>query len=119
MNLAAYIETLEALPLTATVVFDNGSVPSRLISWRGRYNELSLDHVDDGSPPPTVGDLLRDAKQALGGTFEGYKGGDYTMGPDTPIWADPWGEYHGWAVAGFSLSNGVVTIGRFDAGDYL
>ena len=40
----------------------------------------------------TISDMLNYAKSAMGNTFEGYKGGEYTMGEDTPCWISPYGE---------------------------
>lgn len=45
------------------------------MSYRGYYCELAFEPVEDAM----VGDMLHYAYSALGETFEGYKGGDYTM----------------------------------------
>lgn len=88
MRLEDWIKALEALPRTAEVVFDDGEYVGRLISWRGVYAQLSLP---DARQPLTVADLLADAQAAIGGTFTGYKGGDYVMSASTPVWADDYG----------------------------
>lgn len=44
-------------------------------SWRGSYNELAFEPTAN----VTVGQMLADARSALGATYEGYKGGQYTM----------------------------------------
>ena len=44
-------------------------------SYRGYYSELAFEPAEDVK----VSDMLRDAEGALGKTFMGYKGGDYTM----------------------------------------
>lgn len=119
MRLDTYIETLTALDLHLEVEFDNGETPGRLMSWRGRYQELTLDTDETPSCPMTVGVLLRDAMQANGGTFQGYKGGDYTMSLRTPVWADPWGECRSMAIGGIEVRDGKVVIRRIDIGDYV
>lgn len=44
-------------------------------SWRGDYMELAFEPTAD----VTVGAMLADARSARGATYEGYKGGQYTM----------------------------------------
>lgn len=44
-------------------------------SHRGHYVELAFEL----EPNVTVGSMLCAAESAMGGTFEGYKGGDYAM----------------------------------------
>jgi hypothetical protein len=109
MVLKDLIDTLSALPADAEVVMDCGTVPTRLMSWRGKYADLTLDHRG-GSSGPSVAVLLDDAQQAIGKTFEGYKGGEYEMRSDTPVWADPYGDYYCRGITGFVLSGGKVVV---------
>lgn len=44
-------------------------------SYRGYYSELAFEPRRDIS----IGDMLEAARSALGATFEGYKGGNFTM----------------------------------------
>jgi len=44
-------------------------------SWRGDYMELAFEPTAN----VTVGAMHADARSALGATYEGYKGGQYTM----------------------------------------
>ena len=57
-------------------------------SDRGSYDELAFDPV----PEAKIGDMLRCAKSALGATFEGWKGGEYTMNEYTPVYIGEFGE---------------------------
>ncbi len=51
-------------------------------SYRGYY-----DHVAFAPAPNTlVGDMLRDARFALGNIFSGWKGGEFNMTAYTPVW---------------------------------
>lgn len=119
MNLGTYIDTLAALDPTLTVVFDNGRVPIGLSSWRGRYEELTLDSDSaDQAEPPTVAALLTDAIEADGKTFQGYKGGDFVMSRRTAVWADEWGHYECWAIAGVEVGKGRAVIRRMNIEDY-
>lgn len=53
-------------------------------SFRGYYDELALSYGDDEILE--LADFLGILKDALGKTFIGYKGGDFTMHEHTPIW---------------------------------
>ena len=44
-------------------------------SYRGYYDQLAFEPVED----ITVGEMLEAAKEALGSTYTGWKGGEYTM----------------------------------------
>lgn len=57
-------------------------------SDRGSYDELAF------APKPTakLGDMLKNAKSAVGSTFTGWKGGDYTMGEHTSVYIGEHGE---------------------------
>lgn len=106
LTLGALIEALEKMPLNNSVVFDQGGSPFEFNSYRGYYADLALDSK---SALITVGELLGKAKDALGNTFEGYKGGDFIMGPETPLWSAPWGST-GRAIINFSIDGSIVTL---------
>ena len=57
-------------------------------SYRGSYDQLAFEPV----ALTTVGRMLGIAKQALGSTYEGYKGGEYAMSEWTPCNLARWGE---------------------------
>lgn len=54
-------------------------------SYRGYYNDLAFEVTHD----VLVKDMLDTARQALGETFQGWKGGDYTMSEYTQVWLIP------------------------------
>lgn len=83
------------------VVFDfEYAHPTCFGSYRGIFSELSVGFEFDGQGP-TIHDFIADIKQANGTTFHGWKGGDYTMGLDTPVWV---------ANQGNAGSTGVVGV---------
>jgi hypothetical protein len=105
MTLGVLIDKLEAVPLVygsdnepKTVRYDfEFCIPTTLDSWRGSYDELALgwdyqgyapgdapDH--NGTEELTLDGLLNELKSAIGKGFCGWKGGDYVMSRDTPIW---------------------------------
>lgn len=51
-------------------------------SFRGYYYDLAFVLRTN----VTVGDCLAAAKSAVGSTYKGYHGGDYTMGEYTEVW---------------------------------
>jgi hypothetical protein len=95
ITLGALIAKLQAVKdKKSPVVFDFcGMKPTNVYSWRGAYCELALGYTDPDSKDVTVASLLKELKSAIGKSFTGYKGGDFTMSKDTPIWVDNWGRY--------------------------
>lgn len=73
-------------------------VPTTLRSYRGVYAFLALGHTDEGDC--TVQELVERLRAANGQTFEGYKGGHYTMSLNTPIFVDNSGDASGTAIVG-------------------
>jgi hypothetical protein len=69
--------------------------PTDIDSWRGSYAELALNFKTygdgGGSKPLTTVEFYKLLYEANGETFTGYKGGDYKMGNDTPIWVANYG----------------------------
>ena len=82
--------TLEEL-ITALEAHDPAKVVSRGFakphSYRGDYCDLAFEPAAN----VTVGSMLADARSALGATFQGYKGGDYTMDEYTDCWLAEYG----------------------------
>lgn len=60
-------------------------------SYRGYYDNLAFESAQNIS----VGSMLSDARSALERSFEGYKGGDYTMSRNTLVWLAQWGDTTG------------------------
>lgn len=81
------IEWLEKQPPELRVPHGFGSP----MSYRGYYDELAFEPKDDVS----FGEMLTHAKAALGATFTGYKGGEYTMEGYTPCWIAEYGTSQG------------------------
>lgn len=73
-------------------------VPGSLDSYRGYYDQLAVEPVNSGDT--TVGQFLAKCEAAVGKTFTGYKGGDYTMDEDTRVWVSEYGRAHNTAVVG-------------------
>jgi hypothetical protein len=87
VTLGQLIDTLAAAD-QAHVVEDGFGEP---MSWRGVYAFVGFSPVRNA----VVADMLNWARSAVGATFEGYKGGDFTMTRDTPCFISSYGETGG------------------------
>jgi hypothetical protein len=56
-------------------------------SYRGYYDQLAFEPRRNIA----IGDMLAAARSALDATFQGYKGGDYTMREHTACWIAEYG----------------------------
>ncbi len=75
--------------------------PDGIDSYRGFYDELALGwQVLEYPDEVFINDFLGLLKSAVGRTFGGWKGGDYVMTKDTPVWVDNPGESSSTAVIG-------------------
>jgi len=84
MNLGELIEWLENQNQNL-VVKDGFSTPH---SDRGCYEELAF-HPESESK---ISDMLKNAKSAVGKTFEGWKGGHFEMNETTSVYIGIYGQ---------------------------
>jgi hypothetical protein len=90
-TLGQLIADLEVLDQDKPIRFNFGYfTPCGIGSWRGSYSELALGY--DTKSEWKVSDLFAACRDALGKTFMGYKGGEYTMSRTTEVWIDNYGE---------------------------
>lgn len=117
LSLGELIEKIEECGLIScngkdepkTVEYDFGTaIPTTLDSWRGSYSELALgykltgyDNNDDHFGKITAEDLLKELQSAIGKEYTGWKGGEFIMDEDTPIWV---------ANPGDSGNTGIVDV---------
>jgi hypothetical protein len=78
MTLGAMIDRLSAMP--ADTMIDGLISPH---SYRGYYSDLAFEQ---GDKRMKASDLLSVCKGVMGEVFSGYKGGDFQMGRNTPVW---------------------------------
>jgi hypothetical protein len=83
MTLGDMIDTLSAMAPDAQVANLTDAH-----SYRGYYCDLAFER-EAGTRP--AAELLADCRAAMGEVFTGYKGGDYTMGRNTPVWVASYG----------------------------
>lgn len=99
-TLGEMIAALRAMPSNTPV--DNLRNPH---SYRGYYCDLAFECCGGDM---RAGELLAICEDTLGRTFEGYKGGDFTMGKNTPVWIASYG-YSGKKLIGFNRIGEVIT----------
>lgn len=94
LTLGDLVSKLKEVDASMPVIYDfmEPSSPSAPESYRGYYCDLSFPPSDAAI---SAGELLIDASDAIGSTFEGYKGGDFTMHSGTPLWASAYGTSSG------------------------
>ena len=105
LTLGSLIAALEPMG-DAPVTVDTGGGVGGFDSYRGYYADLALEPTDSPTPARTV---LENARAANGQTFTGYKGGEFFMGEDTPLWLASYG-CCGRAVVGVELRGCQVTL---------
>ena len=105
LTLGGLIEALDGGHDTP-VRFDNGMSPTQPHSYRGYYADLAFERTDG---VVTAERLLVGARNCIGRTFEGYKGGDFVMSEDTPLWVASYG-CTGEALVGISMVDGAFVI---------
>jgi hypothetical protein len=106
LTLGGLVEALKGAEADAIVRFDVGGSPTSPHSYRGYYDDLSFEAAAE---PVTVERLLVGAENCIGRTFEGYKGGDFLMDAETPLWLAPYG-CTGFAMVGISAQDGNLVI---------
>jgi hypothetical protein len=82
MTLEKLIDRLKNLPQETLV---NLSSPH---SYRGYYEDLAFSY----GGKITAKDALQLCQSAIGEVFTGYKGGDFQMGRNTPVWSSQYGQ---------------------------
>lgn len=109
LTLGKLIEKLKAMDGTLRVVCSDNQdeAPGRAMSYRGYYSDLSFSPT---AAPITVQQLLAECEAALGVEFTGYKGGEFLMGADTPLWVAHYGSVPGRAVMDITSVGGVALL---------
>lgn len=83
MSLGDLIERLRQLNSDTIIKCDK-----RLDSYRGYYEDLAIEPNETGV---NVVEFITTCEKANGGTFHGYKGGDFVMNLETPVFVAYYG----------------------------
>lgn len=90
-TLGRLIEKFKAFPNSREVYFAFGYLrPTDLSSYRGSYDQLALE-FDEKSNAMKVDKFRKLLEDAVGKEFTGYKGGQFLMDLDTPVWVANYG----------------------------
>ena len=110
VTLGELVARLEAADPKKLVEFDDGKpwkYPGEYGSYRGYYRFIAVEHSNE---PCTVADFLKRTKEAIGATFEGYKGGVYLMTKHTPVWVSEYGMCSGVGIIDVDVSGEKVIL---------
>ena len=94
MNLADLILELKKSPPADYLRIDRSPVglqPNGLDSYRGYYDQAAIG-VECERYGANVGEFVKLLESRIGQTMTGYKGGNYTITPDTKVWISNYGE---------------------------
>lgn len=114
LSLGEFILKLEAIAdKSKAIVFDFGPpYCSQLMdSWRGIYAELAIGYSDSAN---TVMEVLTEAYSAIGRSFTGWKGGDFVMSRQTPLWVANAGES---GIRDYKARDDYASVGIIDVLD--
>jgi hypothetical protein len=89
LTLGQLIKRLDRVPGVTKILTADGQGIEGLCSYRGYYSDLALNPV--GGPVWTADQLLREAKFVINTELTGYKGGEFLMTKDTPLWLARYG----------------------------
>lgn len=106
LTLGKLIERLNSLPADMPLMFAEGTTPTNPRSYRGYYSDLAFGECNE---PATVIDLWALCEHCVGQTYGGYKGGDFTMEADTPLWRAEYGCL-GTAIMEVRVTDGVAYL---------
>lgn len=124
LTLGELIALLKDIPLEysdepVTVSFDFGTAhPAGLSSWRGSYDELAINYnlggYDNNNADQfahtDLKDFMEELRAADGKVYEGWKGGDFVMSLNTPLWVANNGNVGNTGVVGIRNNNYEVVI---------
>lgn len=99
ITLGELIDLLAAREQDQAVRFDFGYIaPTGVSSYRGYYDHLAIEYADERQVK--VAEFLAQLREAVGAVYEGYKGGDFRMTRNTPLWVANYGNSGGTCVLG-------------------
>ena len=99
------------LPVYINDAEEGALVPTGLSSYRGYYSDIQIEYEQDTpADEVNVATFRIWLSEAIGKTYTGYKGGDFTMSKITPVWVDTYGRCRGVHVTGVEVVDGTCVI---------
>lgn len=95
MTLGKLIEVIKPLNPDLPYRLDRGGTFYEGHSYRGYYSDLAFEPTDEQH---TLGSLMSDIQSFHNKPLEGYKGGDFVMHDNVPIWISNYGQSSGIAL---------------------
>ena len=86
-----------------------GMSPSGVDSYRGYYDHLAIQCRYDHDVM-TVKEFLDKLRFSVGAVFTGYKGGEYRMNKNTPVWVSRYGCADGNQIVGLHVNDYRVIL---------
>lgn len=108
MCLGDFHAELSSVPPETIVRTENFEALTDPHSYRGYYDEISFEPVQGITV--TAGELVKVVEDAIDKTFYGWKGGEYLMDADTPIWISSEGYNSGRMLTGVTVEDGIMTL---------
>ncbi len=106
LTLGQAIERLSKFEESESIRFDYADkAPGNPHSYRGYYSDLCFEPCKI-CEFAKAGSFLKDLKESLNEKFTGWKGGDFYMGEDTPLWV---------AIEG-DCGRAIIDIGHSEEG---
>lgn len=87
--------------------YRDGSFPNEYDSYRGYYRLIA---IEPGKELVKVSEFVEMTKDSIGNTYTGYKGGEYTMNQNTPVWVSDWGTASGMGITGVDEAKDAVYL---------
>lgn len=109
ITLGGLIDLLTNRDNSERIQFDFcGYGPASIHSYRGYYDHLAIGRREltwnDGEDM-IVGEFIALLRGAIGKKFTGWKGGEYTMRLDTPVWIDEPDSSSGTGIVGVTAGS--------------
>ena len=109
LNLGQLIELLKKVDPEKDILFDFCHFkPADLNSYRGYYYHLAIGYAQDHEI--NVAQFLNRLLDIRNRTLTGYKGGEWLMCDETPVWVSPYGVGHNTIISGVTEYCDAVII---------
>lgn len=109
MTLGDFHAELSSVDPSTIVRTENFESLGEAHSYRGYYDEIAFESASPGVTV-TAGELVQAVENAIDRVFIGWKGGDYRMDVDTPVWISSEGMVSGRQLMGVEFEDGIMVL---------